>query len=146
MVEIDSTAGVTVESIWRVMMVCSARMICAEVTTGSTPYHGIEAWVCRPFTSIRILSALAIRPPGRSAITPDAIDEVTCRPSTAVGAGFWRAPSSIIAWAPLLRPSWPSSLGWNRNFTVPVSSALYWTRISATPIRIATWQSWPQRA
>ena len=48
MVEIDSTAGEAVDSIWRVMTVCSARMICAEVTTGSIPRHGDEPWVWRP--------------------------------------------------------------------------------------------------
>ncbi len=77
-------------------------------------------------------------------MTPDASAEVTCSPKTADGAGFASAPSSIIAWAPLGRPSKPSSLGWNRSFTVPVSSARYSARISATPIRMATWASWPQ--
>jgi hypothetical protein len=97
MVEIESTAGVTVESIWRVTMVCSARMICADVTTGSTPRHGIEAWVWRPCTLMRRRSALAISPPGLSEIAPDACAEVTCRPKIADGAGFARAPSSIMA-------------------------------------------------
>ena len=67
-VAIVSTEGVSVASSWRLGMVCSARMICAAVTTGSTPRHGDEPCVCRPWMSILRLSALAISPPGRSAI------------------------------------------------------------------------------
>ena len=71
--------------------------------------------------------------------------EVTCRPNTADGAGFCRQPSAIIASAPLGRPSLePSSLGWKISFTVPGISSFMPARISATPIRMATWQSWPQ--
>ncbi len=66
-----------VGSSWRLTMVCNARMICAEVTTGSMPRHGCEPCVWRPSTSILRRSALAISPPGRSAITPERMPEVT---------------------------------------------------------------------
>jgi hypothetical protein len=112
---------------------------CDDTTMGSTPDHGWEPCVCRPFTTMVKLPAAAICGPARTPIEPTGMGQ-TCSPNTASGTGSRSTPSSIIAFAP---PS-PSSAGWKMNFTVPGSWAFMPASTSATPIRMATWLSWPQ--
>ncbi|MNT66253.1 hypothetical protein D3C72_2043050 [compost metagenome] len=64
------TAGSLVISSERLMTVCSALTICAEVTMGSTPSQGAAPWVCLPSTVMRTVSALARTGPLRQPITP----------------------------------------------------------------------------
>ncbi len=48
---------------FRLTMVCSALIICAETTTVSTPIHGAAPWDCTPRTMILKSSTLAYRGP-----------------------------------------------------------------------------------
>lgn len=57
--------GARVTFTCRAAMVCSAVTTCAPTTMGSTPPHGTAPCVCRPRTTMRKLSALAMVPSGR---------------------------------------------------------------------------------
>ena len=56
-VVILNNAGYTTE---RLMIVCNARTICDPTTIGSMPFHGFAPCVCRPRTTMRRLSELAM--------------------------------------------------------------------------------------
>ena len=63
----------------------------------------------------------------------------------ACGTGFSSAPSATIIFAPPSSPSGgSSSAGWKMNLTEPRSWLRSPASTSATPIRMATWASWPQ--
>ena len=55
-----------------------------------------------------------------------------------------RPPRSSCLAPPSSPAGAPSSAGWKMNFTVPGRCARSPASTSATPIRIATWASWPQ--
>ena len=58
--------------------------------------------------------------------------------------GLFKTPSFTINSAPPSSPSGgPSSAGWKINFTVPFISFFIEAKISAVPINMATWVSWP---
>jgi hypothetical protein len=70
LVSIEATV-MTIESsglALRLAMDCSAQMICAVVTTGSTVRCGMAACPPRPCTLMTISSVAAITGPGRTAI------------------------------------------------------------------------------
>ena len=91
-----TTAGASVMSVWRAVMVCSARDdLAPRSTTGSTPFHGCAPCVCFPFTTIVRPSAIDISAPGLKLSLPGSSGH-TCRPKIADGAGFSSAPCSII--------------------------------------------------
>ena len=63
----------------RLAMVCSAVMICAVATTGSTVRCGIAAWPPLPRIVMTISSVAAITGPGRTAILPGGSPGQLCR-------------------------------------------------------------------
>ena len=138
-----TTAGASVMSVWRAVIVCSAVMISAETTTGSTPFHGWAPCVCLPFTMIVRPSAIDIAAPGLKLSLPGSSGH-TCSPKIADGAGFSSAPSSIMTCAPPCSPGGgPSSAGWKMNFTVPGICARIPASTVAAPMSIAVCASWP---
>jgi hypothetical protein len=58
-------AGSSVMLTLRLTMVCSAVTICAPITMGSTPCHGVAPWVWRPLIVISKLSEPAMKGPLR---------------------------------------------------------------------------------
>ena len=86
-----TTAGAAVRSTCRLTIVCSAVMICALTTIGSTPSHGAAPWVCLPRTVIFTVSELAISPPPRVQSVPCS-SGMTCRPKIASTFGLSSAP------------------------------------------------------
>ena len=136
--------GVRVTGSWRLATVCSPSTIWEETTIGSMPPQGAAPWVCRPRTTMRSQSALAIVLPARYDSCPTRSGP-TCSPKMTSGRGFSKAPSSSISSAPPRSPSGaPSSAGWKMNLTVPGRSSRTEASTSATPMRMATWLSWPQ--
>jgi hypothetical protein len=120
-------------------MVCSARMISAATTSGSTAICGRAAWPPRPRTVIAKLSSLAMMPPLRVAMWPAGMPGMLWTPYSASTGKRSNRPSCIIAFAP--RPC--SSAGWKMKRTVP-STSRRCVRIRAAPSSIAMCPSWPQ--
>src|SRR3546814_932739 len=140
-----TTAGCFEMLLRRLTTVCAVPTRSAAATIGSTPPHGAEPCVWRPWTSMVNLSDAAISGPPRTAIRPACTDENTCRPNIASGLKSANRPSSSISDAPPSSPSGaPSSEGWNTSITSPGSSPCIATSASATPSRIAVCASWPQ--
>ncbi len=110
----------------------------------SIPCHGIEPWACLPFSWISKRSEAAIIGPGRQTRVPTSPGNA-CRPKMASTLGLFSTPSLTISGAPPSSPiGAPSSAGWKMKTTVPSIWSFMPARISAVPIRMATWLSWPQ--
>ena len=69
-IEHSETTSASIGLALRLAMVCSAVMMCAVATTGSTARCGSAAWPPWPRTLILISSVAAIIGPGRTAIVP----------------------------------------------------------------------------
>ena len=89
-----STTGSFAMFIWRLTMCCAEPMISAAAATGSTPPHGREPCVWRPFTVMVKRSEAAISGPGRTPIVPTLSVLKTCRPNMASGLKASNTPCS----------------------------------------------------
>src|SRR5690606_28393558 len=140
-----STTGCREMSWRRLTTVCAVPMMSAAATIGSTPPHGRDPCVWRPWTTMLKRSDAAMAGPLRTPICPACRVENTCRPNTASGRKSRNTPWASISSAPPASPSGgPSSAGWNTNSTSPGSASRMPTSASATPIRMLVWASWPQ--
>ena len=141
---IDTTAASSSKRSSRLTMVCKPMIICAEVVTGSTLFHGYAPWACLPLTTILNGSTAAMIPPWRYRTLPTSVLALICSPNIASTSGFLSTPSSTMTSAPPRSPRGaPSSAGWKINFTLPCNSFFIPVKISAAPINMATWVSCP---
>jgi hypothetical protein len=117
---------------------------CAAVTIGSTPSQGAAPWVWRPCTVIFSCRSWPSWGPAGSR-PPTWAARVTCSPKIACGTGFSSAPSATIIFGAAV-------LAFGRHLLGRLEDELHAAaqlraqpgQHLATPIRMATWQSWPQ--
>src|SRR3546814_4294156 len=115
-----TTAGCFEMLLRRLTTVCAVPTRSAAATIGSTPPHGAEPCVWRPWTSMVNLSDAAISGPPRTAIRPACTDENTCRPNIASGLKTANRPSSSRRDEQRSSPEGaPSSEGWNTSRNAP---------------------------